>query len=106
LVEAGSNILNGVTNIFNACGAYDKDGSMIPRGSKKPEWRTALDFLEWYQLTLMPDFGIIIIDEELKGEYVSTNDKVYNIDAFNSASLPSSLSLATLLTVLMLSATW
>ena len=57
--------LNGPTQIFDACGAYDihNGGDAISKGSKFPKWQDALSFIEWYGIPLMSGFGIIIIDD-------------------------------------------
>ena len=44
--------LNTSTESFDSCGAFDGTGdqNIIDKGSKHPEWLTALDFLEWFGL--------------------------------------------------------
>ena len=79
--------LNAPTAIFDQCGAYDKNnGNLVARGSSYAPWKTALDFLEWYQVPLQQDFGIIIVDDERTIDYQSiTEGQIYNTDCFNSA---------------------
>ena len=47
---------------FDTCGANDKDGGAIEKGSDYEDWQTALNFLEWYGIPQMEGFGIILID--------------------------------------------
>ena len=57
--------LNQFTESFDSCGAKDGtgDANIIDKGSKHPEWLTALNFLEWFGLQRMDGFGVIIIDK-------------------------------------------
>ena len=54
---------------------------MISKGSKK--WATALDFLEWYGIPLMPGFGIVIVDNLHKDKYTKISPD--GEDCFNFA---------------------
>ena len=68
--------LNGPTEIFDACGAYDihKGGAAISKGSNFEKWQDALSFLEWYGIPHMDGFGIIIIDNR-----EGSQDKYFSI---------------------------
>ena len=57
--------LNEQTDQFDKCGVYDGDGGVVPNKEadfSKENWGTALDFIEWFGVQKMPEFGIILID--------------------------------------------
>lgn len=56
--------LSDPTEMFDNCGVNINEQKSVARPSVEPEWKTALDFFEWYQVPLMKDFGVIIIDDE------------------------------------------
>lgn len=62
-IEQKMDKLSSPTEIFDNCGAYDRNEGIIPKGSVYPSWKDALSFLEWYGIPEMAGFGIIIIDD-------------------------------------------
>lgn len=77
--------LSDPTEMFDNCGVYD-DGNAVPKPSQYPKWNTALNFLEWYGVPLMNDFGIIIIDDENQEQYSKITNLGYNTDCYKVAS--------------------
>lgn len=77
--------LSDPTEMFDNCGVYD-DGNAVPKPSQYPKWNTALNFLEWYGVPLMNDFGIIIIDDENQEQYSKVTNLGYNTDCYKVAS--------------------
>uniref|UniRef100_A0A7S3CKF6 Uncharacterized protein n=1 Tax=Strombidium rassoulzadegani TaxID=1082188 RepID=A0A7S3CKF6_9SPIT len=92
--------LNMSTSIFDSCGAYNKYTSdPIAKGSEYSSWSTALDFLEWYQVQHMNNFGIIIVDDLTSSKYerIQSQSNLNDFQCFNRASLLASSVLALLL---------
>ena len=90
--------LSDPTEMFDNCGVNLDGGTAVARPSVGPTWKTALDFLEWYQVPLMPGFGIIIIDDENKDQYNSISGLGYDTKCFKGG-----MKLAVALKVLLLS---
>lgn len=64
-----------MTSVFDACGAYNgedsdsSDRAIVPNQRAefaKEKWANALDFLEWFGVQKMDNFGLIIINKEDK----------------------------------------
>ena len=82
--------LNGQTSQFDTCGVYNGEDpnssafEIIPNKEHpfaRKHWSTALDFIEWFGVQKMPEFGIILVD---KTEAESENPD--NMKCFDSAN--------------------
>lgn len=94
-----TDVLRSPTEVFDDCGVYI-NGESVPKPSRNENWKTALDFMEWYGLPLMDGFGIILVDdsEEAKSAYNDVLLSGYDLECFKSAVRLKTITAITLLT--------
>lgn len=97
-----TDVLRNPTEAFDDCGVYI-NGNAIPKPSRDKNWKTALDFMEFYGVPLMSGFGIIFVDdsEDAKDLYQDVIDSGYDLECFKSAVYLHGLRVLGLATILV-----